>query len=129
MLPENEGVNLASAETNPSAQRESSQTALLQAAAGGRPARPTVHRFGNLSLVVSRTLRCDDGFMTSREFTTRARECSQDGTILPLRPDSRQGGHGRVHVGARFTTVQRGELKKGVLAAMLRQLNIARREF
>jgi hypothetical protein len=32
-------------------------------------------------------------------------------------------------VGERFTTVQRGELKPGVLAAMLRQLNIDRREF
>ena len=28
-----------------------------------------------------------------------------------------------------FTTVRRGELKKGILAAMLRQLNIDSREF
>ena len=31
--------------------------------------------------------------------------------------------------GSRFTTVKRGELGKGMLTAMLRQLNIDRREF
>ena len=40
-----------------------------------------------------------------------------------------KGSHGRVYVGSMFTTVKRGELKKGILAAMLRQLNINRREF
>ena len=40
-----------------------------------------------------------------------------------------KGSHSRVYVGARFTTVQRGELKTGILAAMLRQLNIDRGEF
>ena len=40
-----------------------------------------------------------------------------------------KGGDSRIYVGARFTTVQRGELKTGILAAMLRQLNIDRREF
>ena len=36
---------------------------------------------------------------------------------------------GGVYVGFRFTTVQQGELGRGVLAAMLRQLGIDRREF
>ena len=37
--------------------------------------------------------------------------------------------HGRVYVAARYTAVKRGELRAGMLAAMLRQLEIARREF
>ncbi len=40
-----------------------------------------------------------------------------------------KGSHDRVYVGAQFTIVQRRELKTGTLAAMLRQLNIDRREF
>ena len=44
-------------------------------------------------------------------------------------PTHGKGSHGRVYIGLRFTTLQRGELEKGVLAAMLRQLNINRREF
>ncbi len=40
-----------------------------------------------------------------------------------------KGTHNRIYVGTRFTTVRRGELKTGMLAAMLRQLNIDRREF
>ena len=129
MLPENEGLNLASAETNPSAQRKASQPALLQAAAGGRPARPTVHRFGNLLLVVSRTLRCDDGFMTSREFIRRAREYARKtGQSFRFDPTHGKGSHGRVSMLARGSP-RCDEAKKGVLAAMLRQSNIDRREF
>ena len=40
-----------------------------------------------------------------------------------------QGQSRRVYVGSRYTTVQQGELGRGVLAAMLRQLGIDRREF
>lgn len=35
----------------------------------------------------------------------------------------------RVFVGPRFTTLKHGELSRRVLAAMLRQLNINRRDF
>ena len=68
--------------------------------------------------------------MTSREFIRRAREYARKpGQSFRFDPTHGKGSHGRVHVGARFTTVRRGELKKGVLAAMLRQSNIDRREF
>lgn len=68
--------------------------------------------------------------MTSREFTRRARDYARrTGQFFRFDPSHGKGSHGRVYVGTRFTTVQRGELKAGVLSAMLRQLNIDRREF
>ena len=68
--------------------------------------------------------------MTSREFIRRARDYARKtGLSFRFDPTRGKGSHGRVYVGERFTTVQRGELKPGVLAAMLRQLNIDRREF
>ena len=68
--------------------------------------------------------------MTSREFISRAREYARrTGQSFRFDPTHGKGSHGRVYVGSRFTTVQRGELKKGMLAAMLRQLDIDRREF
>ena len=68
--------------------------------------------------------------MTSREFIRRARAYARR-TGQPFRfdPAHGKGSHGRVYVGSRFTTVQQGELRRGVLAAMLRQLGIDRREF
>ena len=47
---------------------------------------------------------------------------------LPLRSDDTPS-HGRIYVGERFTTIRRGELGKGLLAAMLRQLDIDQRDF
>jgi hypothetical protein len=68
--------------------------------------------------------------LTSREFIRRARDYARrTGKSFRFDPTHGKGSHGRVYVGARFTTVQRGELKKGVLAAMLRQLEIDREEF
>ena len=68
--------------------------------------------------------------MTSREFIRRAKDYARKtGQIFRFDQTHGKGSHGRVYIGTRFTTVQRGELKKGVLAAMLRQLNIDRREF
>ena len=68
--------------------------------------------------------------MTSREFIRRARNYARStGQEFRFDPAHGKGSHGRVYVGMWFTTVQRGELKTGVLAAMLRQLNIDRREF
>ena len=68
--------------------------------------------------------------MTSREFIRRAREYARrTGKAFRFDPTRGKGSHGRVYVGARFTTLQRGELRKGVLAAMLRQLGIDRRDF
>ena len=80
--------------------------------------------------VVIRTLRYDNGLMTSREFVRRARDYARKtGQSFRFDPTHGKGSHGRVYVGARFTTVQRGDLGKGVLTAMLRQLDIDRREF
>ena len=68
--------------------------------------------------------------MTSREFIRRAKaNARRTGQAFRFDPTHGKGSHGRVYVGARFTTVKRGELSKGMLAAMLRQLNIDRREF
>ncbi|MDE2765608.1 MAG: hypothetical protein OXI25_04145 [Chloroflexota bacterium] len=68
--------------------------------------------------------------MTSREFFTRARGYARrTGQVFRFDPAQGKGSHGRLYVGARFTTMKRGELSKGLLAAMLRQLNIDPREF
>ena len=68
--------------------------------------------------------------MTSREFIRRvrryARETDQE---FYFDPAHGKGSHGRLHVGSRFTTVKQGELSRGLLAAMLRQLNIDREDF
>ena len=40
-----------------------------------------------------------------------------------------KGSHARLYIGGRFTTLRRGELSKGVVAAMLRQLGIDGKEF
>lgn len=77
-----------------------------------------------------RTFRCDNGFVTSREFFRRARDYARKtGQAFRFDPARGKGSHGRLYVGARFTTMKRGELTKGLLAAMLRQLNIDPREF
>ncbi len=87
--------------------------------------RPLLH-----SSVAIRTLRCDNRPMTSREFIRRAKDYARKtGQSFRFDPTHGKGSHGRVYVGARFATVQRGELQKGVLAAMLRQLRIDRKEF
>ena len=68
--------------------------------------------------------------MTSREFIRRARAYARrTGQAFRYDPTQGKGSHGRLYVGNRFTTVKRGELSKGILAAMLRQLKIDRREF
>ena len=68
--------------------------------------------------------------MTSREFIGRARDFARrTGKSFCFDPTRGKGSHSRVYVGKRFATVPRGELSKGVLAAMLCQLRIDRREF
>ena len=68
--------------------------------------------------------------MNSREFIRRARSYARK-TAQEFRfdPARGKGSHGRLYIGSRFTTVKQGELSKGILAAMLRQLGIDRREF
>ena len=68
--------------------------------------------------------------MDSREFIRRARAYARrNGKSFAYDSARGRGSHGRLYVGSRFTTVRRGELGKGLLAAMLRQLDIDRREF
>jgi len=68
--------------------------------------------------------------VTSEEFIRRARAYARrTGQRARFDPKHGKGSHGRVYVGGRFATLPRGELKKGVLAAMLRQLDIDRGEF
>ena len=88
------------------------------------------HRPSVRSSLVIRILRCDSKSVTRREFIGRARNYAQKtGQTFRFDPAHGKGSHGRLYVGSRFTTVQRGELTKGVVAALLRQLNIDRREF
>ena len=44
-------------------------------------------------------------------------------------PERGKGSHGRVYIGDRFTTVKYGEIAPDLLADMLKQLGINRREF
>ena len=68
--------------------------------------------------------------MNGREFIRRARSYARkNGQALRLDPSHGKGSHARLYVGSRFTTVQQGELSRAMLAAMLRQLDIDRREF
>ncbi len=68
--------------------------------------------------------------MTSREFVRRARRYARrNGEAFRFDSAHGKGSHGRIYVGARFTTLKQGELSRGVVAAMLRQLNIDRKEF
>ena len=68
--------------------------------------------------------------MTSREFIRRARRYARNtGQDFRFDPARGKGSHGRLHVGSRFTTIKQGQLSKGLQAAMLRQLNIQRKDF
>ena len=68
--------------------------------------------------------------MTSREFIRRARRYARKtGQAFDFDPAHGKGSHGRLYVGSRFTTVKQGELSRGLVAAMLRQLDIDREDF
>ena len=44
-------------------------------------------------------------------------------------PSRGKGGHGLLYLGERRTVVKRGELKRGTLRAMLKQLDIREEDF
>ena len=68
--------------------------------------------------------------MNGREFLRRARRFARKtGREFRFDPAHGKGSHGRVYIGSRFAIVQRGEMSPSVLAAVLRQLGINRREF
>lgn len=67
--------------------------------------------------------------MDGREFEKRIRQLGrQTGTPVRVEQGAGKGSHGRLYYGAAFTTVKdrRKEIDPGLLAAMLRQLNLSR---
>ncbi|MDE0217861.1 MAG: hypothetical protein OXJ90_01225 [Spirochaetaceae bacterium] len=68
--------------------------------------------------------------MNGTEFLRRIRRYAKK-RRLEYRFDRRhgKGSHGRVHVGGRFITVARRDLGKGLLAAMLKDLEIDQEDF
>lgn len=60
----------------------------------------------------------------------RARACaSRTGQEFHFDPRHGKGSHGTAFLGERMTTVKRGELGPGLLASMLRDLGIDRRDW
>ena len=68
--------------------------------------------------------------MNGREFLRRAKHYARtNDQEFRFDPSHGKGSHGRLYIGERFTTVQRGELSRAMLAAMIRQLDIKKEEF
>ena len=51
------------------------------------------------------------------------------GLTFRFDPSVGKGSHGRLHVGGRFTTVPQKEIGKGLLAAMLKDLDMDKETF
>ena len=68
--------------------------------------------------------------MNGREFIRRARRYARrTGQEFYFDPRHGKGSHGMLHVGNRRTTVPHKEIGSGLLAAMLKDLNIDRKDF
>lgn len=68
--------------------------------------------------------------MNGIEFVRRARRyAKRSGLSCHFDPSVGKGSHGRLHLGGRITTVPRKELGKGLLAAMLKDLEIDKEDF
>ena len=68
--------------------------------------------------------------MNDTEFIKRAkRYARKTGQECRFEPGRGKGSHGMLYVGSQRTVVKRGEISKGMLAAMLKQLQIDRRDF
>jgi len=68
--------------------------------------------------------------MNGTEFIRRAkRYAKQAGQECRFEAQHGKGSHGRLYVGANFTTVKHGEIPPGLLGAMLKQLNIKKEDF
>ena len=67
--------------------------------------------------------------MTGEEFVGRVRRLGRKrGIAVRFEPRTGKGSHGRLHFGNRFATIKdrRKEMGAGLLAAMLRQLDLSR---
>ena len=81
-------------------------------------------------MVGIRTEMCYYGFMDGREFVRRARRYARRNKLdFSFDPIKGKGSHSEVEIGGRRTIVKKGEIRRGLLAAMLKQLEIDPREF
>ena len=68
--------------------------------------------------------------MDGTEFIRRAKRYARKRGLKYLYdPRHGKGSHGRLHLGKCITTVPRKEIGKGLLAAMLKDLNIDKEKF
>ena len=68
--------------------------------------------------------------MNGREFIRRARQyVRKTGQAYRFDPRRSKGSHGTFYLSTRFTVVKHGEISKGMLTAMLKDLGIARKDF
>ena len=81
-------------------------------------------------MVGNRPERCDNALMNGREFIRRASRYARRNR-LEFHLDTRhgKGSHQTIYLGDRYTRVQYGEISLGTLSAMLKDLDIDRREF
>ena len=68
--------------------------------------------------------------MDGREFVRRARRYARKNELdFSFDPIKGKGSHSEVRIGGQRTIVKKGELSRGLLSAMLKQLEINPREF
>ena len=68
--------------------------------------------------------------MNGTEFIRRAKRYTRKaGQVCRFEPGRGKGSHGMLYVGSQRTVVKRGEISKGMLTAMLKQLQIEKRDF
>ena len=68
--------------------------------------------------------------MNRNEFLRRARRYARrNGLEHSFEPDEGKGNHGAFYLGNRRTLVPEGEIRKGTLFSMLKELNINPRRF
>ena len=68
--------------------------------------------------------------MNGAEFIRRAKRYARKaGQECRFVPDRGKGSHGTLYMGSRRTIVKRNEISKGMLTAMLKQLQIEKRDF
>ena len=68
--------------------------------------------------------------MNGREFTRRARRYARrTGQSFYLDTQQGKGSHVTVYIGELRTSVQHGEIRKGTLSRMLKDLDIDREDF
>ena len=83
-----------------------------------------------LTIVLGTPLYCMSPYHERDGVLRRAkRYARKTGQEFRFDPSHGKGSHGRLYISDRFTTVQRGELSRAMLAAMIRQLGIKKEEF